>query len=89
MKVEIIESFSDKESKVIQVKGEIVEMEEERVKFIISKNPNLIKPVDDNEEPDLKFPKHIGGGYYELSNGEKVKGKDEAIKAQDELTINE
>ncbi|CAK7002060.1 hypothetical protein [Tissierella sp.] len=89
MKVEILESFSDKESKAIQIKGEIVEMTEERVEYIISKNPNLIKPVEEKEESDLEFPKHIGGGYYELSNGEKVKGKDEAIKAEDELNRNE
>src|SRR5690625_309815 len=31
-----------------------------------------------NEE----FPKHTGGGYYELSNGEKVQGKDSAIEAE-------
>ena len=28
------------------------------------------------------FPKHTGGGWYELSNGEKVQGKDEAEKAE-------
>ena len=31
-------------------------------------------------------PKHVGGGYYELPNGEKVKGKqaaEEALKAGD------
>lgn len=34
---------------------------------------------------DSVFPKHTGGGWYELSNGEKVQGKDEAIEAQSEL----
>lgn len=29
-----------------------------------------------------KFPKHTGGGWYELSNGEKVQGKEEAKEAQ-------
>ena len=29
-----------------------------------------------------KFPKHTGGGWYELSNGEKVQGKEEAEKAE-------
>ena len=28
------------------------------------------------------FPKHTGGGWYELSNGEKVQGKQEAKEAQ-------
>lgn len=30
------------------------------------------------------FPKHTGGGWYELSNGDKVQGKDEAEKAEKE-----
>ena len=28
-----------------------------------------------------KAPKHIGGGWYELPNGKKVQGKENAIKA--------
>lgn len=35
------------------------------------------------------FPKHTGGGWYELSNGEKMQGKDEAIEAQNELNRGE
>lgn len=31
------------------------------------------------------FPRHVGGGTYELSNGERVKGKTEAIQAETEL----
>lgn len=34
------------------------------------------------EKAPEKWPKHIAGGNYELSNGEKVKGKEEAIAAQ-------
>lgn len=37
------------------------------------------------ETATIKYPKHVGGGWYELSNGEKVQGKEEAIKAQEEL----
>src|SRR5690606_23292894 len=40
---------------------------------------------DDNQVADSEFPKHTGGGYYELSNGEKVKGKDAAIEAEKAL----
>lgn len=36
-----------------------------------------------------KYPKHTGGGWYELSNGEKVQGKDESIEAQNELNRGE
>ncbi|MEK4581782.1 hypothetical protein [Bacillus sp. FSL R12-0074] len=28
---------------------------------------------------------HVGGGYYQLPNGEKVKGKDAALKSLNEL----
>lgn len=35
--------------------------------------------------PDNAYPIHKGAGYYELSNGEKVRGKAKAIKAQKEL----
>lgn len=34
---------------------------------------------------DSEYPIHTGGGYFELSNGEKVRGKEEAIQAQNEL----
>lgn len=35
-----------------------------------------------------KFPKETGGGWYELSNGSKVQGEDEANKAEAELGSN-
>lgn len=31
------------------------------------------------------FPKHVGGGWYELSTGDKVQGKDEAKDKQKEV----
>ena len=33
-------------------------------------------------EPSITFPKHVGGGWYELSNGKRVQGKEEAIKKE-------
>ncbi|WP_018659905.1 hypothetical protein [Allofustis seminis] len=36
------------------------------------------------EEKEI-FPKHTGGGWYELSNGERVQGKGEAQKKQKSL----
>jgi hypothetical protein len=44
---------------------------------------------DDNQAADSEFPKHTGGGYYELSNGEKVQGKDKAIEAEQALKSGE
>lgn len=43
----------------------------------------------EREEAPPEWPKHIGGGNYELSNGEKVKGKDAAIAAQSEIDASE
>lgn len=37
------------------------------------------------EEVKQDFPKHIGGGWYELSNGERVQGKEEAEEAENEV----
>lgn len=30
----------------------------------------------------MGFPKHTGGGWYELSSGDKVQGKDKALEAE-------
>ena len=35
-------------------------------------------------DPDT-YPKHTGGGWYQLSSGEKVKGKDPAQAAEKQL----
>ena len=48
-------------------------------------NENEQKPTVVNEG----FPKSTGGGWYLLSNGEKVKGKEEANKAQNDLNRGE
>lgn len=48
---------------------------------VVDDSSNEIKKVDDGED----YPRHTGGGYYELSNGSKVKGKDEAIKVENAL----
>jgi hypothetical protein len=34
---------------------------------------------------ESEFPKHTGGPWYVLSNGEKIQGKEEAIAAEAEL----
>ena len=74
------------------------EATEERVSFLTNvhekyKKIYLADVVRDEEEKgkqpdgeqDTEFPKHVGGGTYELSNGEKVKGKEEAQEAEDAL----
>lgn len=67
--------------------------DEERVYFLTGVHPKykkiyLAEVVIDEQEPkadESEYPKHTGGGYYELSNGERVKGKDEAIEAENTL----
>ena len=59
---------------------------EERTQFLLSKGfIQANEGTQSDDEGDNDFPKHTGGGYYELSNGEKVKGKEEAIEAENAL----
>jgi hypothetical protein len=80
------------------VKGKV---EQERLDELSSSDNNagypLIKKVGTDPEPqkdpkgesdegeESEFPKHTGGAWYELSNGEKIQGKDEAVAAEAEL----
>ena len=43
--------------------------------------PVRVEPVFVDEEVE-QYPKHVGGGWYELSNGERVQGKEEAEKLE-------
>jgi hypothetical protein len=89
MKFKVLKSFSDKENKCIQTEGQVIELDEERAQFIISFRPDLIELVEDDKADVPEFPKHTGGGYYELSNGEKIEGKDAALKAEETLKVKE
>jgi hypothetical protein len=81
MKAKVLITFSDGEAKKIRHEGEIIDLSVERFAEIMSINENLIEETEDT----TVYPNHIGGGYYELSNGEKIKGKDEALKAEEAL----
>lgn len=63
-----------------------IEVSERRL-AILSTDQNAAKKVLIEKVEDEVFPKHTGGGYYELSNGEKVKGKEAAEKAENELKV--
>lgn len=45
----------------------------------------VVTKSEKRDEPKGEYPKHTGGPWYELSNGEKVNGKKNAIEAQKEL----
>ncbi|MEY9975299.1 hypothetical protein [Lysinibacillus sp. RC79] len=72
--------------------------DEERVYFLTGVHPKykkiylaevMIAKQEEPREQVSEFPKHVGGGRYELSNGEKVKGKEEAIEAENALKSGE
>ena len=79
MKVKVLRIFNDKPNKVMHKVGKIIEVSEERFDELKAIKG---KPLVEVSEAANEFPKHVGGGHYELSNGEKVKGKDEAIEAE-------
>lgn len=59
---------------------------EERLAELSSSNNRRKRPmIREKKQESVEFPKHTGGGWYELSNGEKVQGKDEALEEQAKL----
>lgn len=48
-------------------------------------SPDSSDTPEASGEADSEFPKHSGGGYYELSNGEKVRGQEAALEAEKAL----
>ncbi|SDO79391.1 hypothetical protein [Halobacillus aidingensis] len=95
LKAVVASTFIDKDTKEKHEVGSTYETESpDRISYLQekgyleeSKHPPEDKGEEGNEENE--FPKHSGGGYYELSNGEKVKGKEEAQKAQSDLDAGE
>lgn len=48
--------------------------------------PEVPEKVEDEKPAAVEtFPKHTGGGHYELSDGSKAKGKEAAEKAEQAL----
>jgi len=95
MKAKVIRRFYDKKEKKIQPTGTIIDVSEKRFEEMNStKHGQLVeRPEEENQEVEGEetsidkkdFPKHTGGGWYELSNGKKIQGKEEAISAEKEL----
>ncbi|MCM3600635.1 hypothetical protein M3175_07820 [Robertmurraya korlensis] len=82
MRLAVITAFIDKNTHIGYSVGDTFESDDsERVSFLQDEG-YLFK---DDEEENPEAIKHVGGGYYELPNGEKVKGKDNALKALEEL----
>jgi hypothetical protein len=90
---EVIKPFRDKYTGDLFVKGdEYFTEDEKRAKYLqewgyIGKEIEIEKENDEeieieNDEDGIK---HVGGGYYELPNGEKIKGKQNAIAELEKL----
>ncbi|WP_079479714.1 hypothetical protein [Halobacillus salinus] len=86
----VAKPFIDKTSKEKYEKGSTYETESaDRISYLQEKG-YLVESKQPPENPsEGEFPKHTGGGYYEISNGEKVQGKEEAQKAQRDLDAGE
>lgn len=97
---EVISDFFDSETEDVVKAGSYVEVDEFRAKVLndarviklvevtqaISSSDQTKADVDQKDDQVLEtYPKHTGGGYFELSNGEKVQGKENAVEKQQEL----
>lgn len=56
-----------------------------RVEDDVPSVSDLVAEEEDSDTPEGEFPKHLGGGWYELSNGENVKGRSKAESAEEAL----
>lgn len=88
--VKVLIKFRDKHTKDVYEKGTTINVAEVRLDEIIENlGEDFVEVVgetnDTIENPNTEFPEHTGGGFYILSNGEKVRGKQAAIEAEDAL----
>lgn len=85
MKYRVIKPFTCKLDMKVRRVGDIYETDDpERAKFLQSKGylgAMIEPPVKPEQKVPGQGPKHVGGGWYELPSGERVKGKEEAIAA--------
>ncbi|ELK38878.1 hypothetical protein D478_27374 [Brevibacillus agri BAB-2500] len=81
-KYHVISDFIDKDTGLLIKSGDVFEADDERAEQLKEKQV-IGKEVQEQQEddPDLDGLKKLGGGYYELPNGEKVKGKENALEA--------
>lgn len=92
---EVIKPFRDKYTGDLFGKGdEYFTEDEKRAKYLqewgyigkeIEKENDEESDKEIENEDDEDGIKHVGGGYYELPNGEKVKGKQNAIAELEKL----
>lgn len=89
-KLLVLQGFRDIHTKQEYVPNTVIDMTEERAAEIVTNlGRDFVAEVQiveqEAEGQDPEFPKHTGGGYYELSDGTKVQGKEAAIEAEQAL----
>jgi len=60
-------------------------IENGKAKPVKSENVETQSAPKAEEDQSNEYPKHKGGGWYELSNGETVKKKSKAVKKERKL----
>ncbi|WP_085521412.1 hypothetical protein [Tuberibacillus sp. Marseille-P3662] len=77
---EVTRRFRDKNTMDIYNVGDTFKSDDyKRVAFLVDRG------FLEGSKQTTQYPKHVGGGWYELSDGEKVQGKDEAQEAEKAL----
>jgi hypothetical protein len=80
MKYPVIKNFRDKYTKIRYKIGDIYETEDaKRAEYLQSKEA-LGGQIAEETTPEAQ-PKHIGGGWYELPDGTRVQGRENAENA--------
>lgn len=98
-KYKVIAEFNDWELGRVRSVGETMEPDDERAEMLISKG--VVKALregegsadntdntDGTDGTDGELV-HLGGGFYQLPNGEKVRGKEKALEALAQLKAGE
>ncbi len=77
----VIADFYDKETGELITAGETFEADDERYQALKAAGVIGKEVIKSDDDDDVEGLKKLGGGYYELPNGEKVRGKEKAIEA--------
>lgn len=81
MNYKVLKTFKDKETLEKYLVDSEYETDSEKRAVELQKQGFIGEEVVE----ETQRMKHLGGGYYELPNGEKVKGKEAALNRLNEL----
>lgn len=98
LKYPVLTTFRDKHTKIIHREGTQYKTNDEKRAEELQALGFIGKPLNESAPPDVatdapdnipdnveEWPKSAGGGYWDLPNGERVRGKENALKALAEL----